>query len=160
MGVPVIDLSGLGRGGGRASEVGREIDEACRSVGFFSVIGHGIDAAVIERAHDAAIAFFDLPPEARLGAAKPSPDAPYGYVPFSAEALNRSIGGTGPPDLKETYNVGPVGTPPRPPVEMVTGCSCSWTFWWTLPLREASRLDSAAVNPSTCPDTWLVYWLT
>jgi isopenicillin N synthase-like dioxygenase len=119
VGVPIIDLSGLGRGGDRASEVGREIDEACRSVGFFSVIGHGIDAAVIERAHDAAIAFFDLPPEARLGAAKPSPDAPYGYVPFSAEALNRSIGGTGPPDLKETYNVGPIGTPPRPPSEMV-----------------------------------------
>jgi len=118
VGVPVIDLRGLRQGGAAAGDVGAAIDEACRSVGFFSVTGHGVDPAIIARAHRAALAFFDLPLEARLGAAKPSPNAPYGYVPFSAEALSRSIGGVGPPDLKETYNVGPIGAPPRPLVEM------------------------------------------
>ena len=118
MAVPVVDLSGLREGGASADDAGAAIDDACRSVGFFSVTGHGVDHDVIERAHRAAQAFFDLPEEARLGAAKPSPTAPYGYVPFSAEALNRSIGGAGPPDLKETYNVGPVGAPPRPLSEM------------------------------------------
>ena len=114
MSVPVVDLSGLREGGAPADDVGAAIDDACRSVGFFSVTGHGVDHDVIEHAHRAALAFFDLPVEARLGAAKPSPTAPYGYVPFSAEALSRSIGGAGPPDLKETYNVGPVGAPPQP----------------------------------------------
>jgi isopenicillin N synthase-like dioxygenase len=118
VGVPVVDLRGLAEGGVTADEVGAAIDDACRSVGFFSVTSHGVDRAVIERAHHAALAFFDLPVEDRLGAAKPSPSAPYGYVPFSAEALNRSIGGAGPPDLKETYNVGPIGAPPRPTASM------------------------------------------
>ncbi len=118
MGVPVIDLRGLVDGGDDADAVGVAIDAACRSVGFFSVIGHGVDPDVIGCAHDAAQAFFDLPLDARLGAAKPTPSAPYGYVPFTAEALNRSIGGVGPPDLKETYNVGPIGAPPRPLSEM------------------------------------------
>ena len=118
MGVPVVELSGLREGGVAADDVGAAIDNAGRSVGFFSVTAHGVDHEVIEGAHRAALAFFDLPVEARLGAAKPSPNAPYGYVPFSAEALSRSIGGAGPPDLKETYNVGPVGAPPRPLPEM------------------------------------------
>lgn len=118
VGVPVIDLGGLAADDESAREVGVAIDAACRSVGFFSVVGHGVDADLIERAHAAALAFFDLPLDARLGAAKPTPSAPYGYVPFSAEALNRSIGGDGPPDLKETYNVGPIGAPPRPTDEM------------------------------------------
>ncbi len=122
MSVPVVDLRNLGNDPDVSTsgqdDVGDAIDQACRSVGFFSVVGHGVDAAVIERAHAAALAFFDLPLEARLGAAKPSPDAPYGYVPLAAEALSRSIGGAGPPDLKETYNVGPVGPPPRPLREM------------------------------------------
>ena len=118
MAVPVVDLSGLREDGAAAGDVAAAIDDACRSVGFFSVTGHGVDHEVIEQAHRAALTFFDLPVDARLGAAKPSPTAPYGYVPFSAEALSRSIGGAGPPDLKETYNVGPVGPPPRPLSEM------------------------------------------
>lgn len=115
MSIPVIDLASF-RGGGASerSVVGRQIDQACREVGFFSVIGHGVAPEVIERAHSAALAFFDLPLADRLGAAKPEPTYPYGYTPFSTEALNRSIGGSGSPDLKETYNVGPIGDPPRP----------------------------------------------
>ena len=119
MRVPVIDLSEFVEGVASADEIGSAIDDACRSVGFFAVTGHGVDSAVIDLAHRSALAFFDLPVEARLSAAKPLPNAPYGYVPFSAETLNRSIGGVGPPDLKETYNVGPVGLPPRPLAEMM-----------------------------------------
>ena len=112
MEVPVIDLTDFVDGAAdRRAEVGRRIDSACRTVGFFSVVGHGVDNGVVERAHDAASAFFDLPLADRMGAATPEPQAPYGYVPFSAEALSRSIGEAGRADLKETYNVGPVGRP-------------------------------------------------
>ena len=49
MSVPVVDLSGLGGGGVPADDVGAAIDDACRSVGFFSVTGHGVDHEVIEQ---------------------------------------------------------------------------------------------------------------
>ena len=120
MSVPVIDLSIFSDGDEPARvEIGRQVDQACRQVGFFSVIGHGVDAEVIESAHAAALEFFDLPLEDRLTARKPVPTYPYGYSPFSGEALNRSVGGSGVPDLKETYNVGPVDEPPRP-IEQTT----------------------------------------
>ena len=95
------------------------MDRACREIGFFSVVGHGVDAATIERAHRAAVDFFDRPLADRMTAVKPDPSAPYGYSSFSAEALNRSLGGSAVPDLKETFNVGPVGEPPRSMSEMV-----------------------------------------
>ncbi|MFT7474262.1 MAG: isopenicillin N synthase-like dioxygenase, partial [Verrucomicrobiales bacterium] len=119
MTVPVVDLSNFATGDDDARRaIGADVDIACRDVGFFSVVGHGVDVGVIERAHEAALEFFDLPLSDRLDAVKPEPSYPYGYTPFSTEALSRSIGGSGSPDLKETYNVGPVGELPRPLDEM------------------------------------------
>ncbi len=74
--------------------------------------------ALIDELHRAALAFFDLPLDDRLAVAMPEPGSPYGYSPLQAEALNRSIGGAAPPDLKETFNVGPIDPPPRPLDEM------------------------------------------
>ena len=130
MAVPVIDLSPMFRndrdsdeavGNSVAAEVhrlGAEVNDVCRRIGFFAIVGHGIDPAMTEAAHQAAQDFFQLPLNDRMTAARPDPTYPYGYVPFSAEALNQSIGGQGGPDLKETYNVGPVGEPPRPRDQM------------------------------------------
>jgi isopenicillin N synthase-like dioxygenase len=120
MSVPVIDLTGfVGGSTTRRRAIADDVDRACRDVGFFSVVGHGVDEQIIADAHEVALAFFDLPLADRLTAEKPNPSYPYGYSPFSKEALNRSLGGVAVPDLKETYNVGPVGTPPRPLDQMV-----------------------------------------
>jgi isopenicillin N synthase-like dioxygenase len=117
--IPVIDLSGLVDGSGaRRAAVGAEIDRACREVGFFSVVGHGVDPDVIDDLHRLALAFFDLPLPERLAVAMPEPGYPYGYSALRAEALNGSLGGDAPPDLKETFNVGPIDPPPRPLEEM------------------------------------------
>ncbi|MEP1125825.1 MAG: 2-oxoglutarate and iron-dependent oxygenase domain-containing protein [Ilumatobacter sp.] len=120
MSVAIIDLDGFVGGGTRhRRSVAAEVDAACREIGFFSVTGHGVPDATVESAHRAALDFFDLSLEDRMSAAKVEPSAPYGYSPFSAEALNRSLGGEAAPDLKETYNVGPVGDPPRPTSDMI-----------------------------------------
>ncbi len=120
MDVPVIDLFEFrDRTTDGPTPVTAAIDQACRDVGFFSVVGHGVDPAVIDAAHEAALDFFDRPLVDRVTAIKPEPTYPYGYSPFSGEALSRSIGGAAVPDLKETFNVGPVGAPPRPRAEMV-----------------------------------------
>ncbi|MFK8024143.1 MAG: isopenicillin N synthase family dioxygenase [Ilumatobacter sp.] len=119
MGVPVIDLSGFVDGTvEERAVVADRVDRASADVGFFSIVGHGVPAETIERAHEAALAFFDLPLDDRMAAAKPHPAAPYGYAPFSAEALNASLGGVAVPDLKETFNVGPLEPPPRALHEM------------------------------------------
>lgn len=116
MDVPVIDLTGFADGAAGARErIGSEVDRACREVGFFSVVRHGVDESVIIDAYREAIAFFDLPMPDRMAVEMPEPGYPYGYNPFSAEALNRSIGGDAPPDLKETFNVGPIVVPKLDP---------------------------------------------
>ena len=60
-----------------------------------------------------AARFFDLPLTDKLSVARPAPDYPYGYMPLAGESLSRSTGGAAPPDLKEVFNIGPPGPPPR-----------------------------------------------
>lgn len=119
MRVPAIDITEFADGSdARRAVIGAQVDHACRQVGFFSVIGHGVSDRVITAAYDRALEFFDLPLTERLDTEPEDVSHPYGYRPFSVEALNRSIGGTAPPDLKETMNVGPVHPPARPRNEM------------------------------------------
>jgi isopenicillin N synthase-like dioxygenase len=117
--IPIVDLGRfVGRSVADRRSVGEEIDRACRDIGFFAVVGHGVADDTIERLHTAALEFFDLPLADRLEVAMPEPGYPYGYNRVEAEALNRSIGGGAAPDLKETFNVGPIDRPPRPIEEM------------------------------------------
>jgi isopenicillin N synthase-like dioxygenase len=117
--IPVVDLGRFVGGSAAArAAVGAEIDGACRTAGFFTVVGHGIDPDLVEDIHRVALAFFDLPLEHRLAVRMPEPGYPYGYGPYEGEALNRSLGVPAAADLKETFNVGPVDPPPRPLEEM------------------------------------------
>jgi isopenicillin N synthase-like dioxygenase len=117
--IPVVDLTGfVGGSADVRAQVGAAVDRACRDVGFFTVVGHGVGDDVIEQLRREALAFFDLPLADRMEVAMPEPGYPYGYNPIEAEALNRSIGGAAAPDLKETFNIGPIDPPPRPLDEM------------------------------------------
>lgn len=103
--VAVIDISR------NPDVVGRELDEVCRSVGFFQIVGHGIDDAVAEGAWSAATRFFDLPAAEKMSVARPAPEHPYGFIPVEGESLAQSLGEASPPDLKEVFNIGPVTAP-------------------------------------------------
>lgn len=122
MTIPVVDigpaLPGSPADPAARAAMARAIDEACAALGFLGITGHGIDPGLVAAVHDAARAFFDLPVDGRMAVVMPEPGYPYGYNPFSAEALERSLGGAGLPDLKETFNVGPIDPPPRPLAEM------------------------------------------
>src|SRR5688572_7522955 len=61
--VPVIDIGPLVTGQGDAGAVGRRVDAACREVGFFYVVGHGLDPALSARLDELSRVFFDLPDE-------------------------------------------------------------------------------------------------
>jgi isopenicillin N synthase-like dioxygenase len=117
--VPVVDLTGFDdRSSGVRRRICEQVDVACREIGFFTIVGHGVDDDIIADARDQALAFFDLPIADRMAVAMPTPGYPYGYSPIRAESLRRSLGETAPADLKETYNVGPIDPPPRPLAEM------------------------------------------
>lgn len=106
--LPTIDLT--------AADAAERIGAACESVGFFQVVGHGVPQAVIDTAWTTVRSFFDLPLDQRMSAARVHDDDAYGYLPMELEALNRSLGGDepAPPDLKQTFNIGPFVAPGHP----------------------------------------------
>jgi isopenicillin N synthase-like dioxygenase len=128
--VPVVDL------GGDPNEVGRAIDRACREVGFFQIIGHGLDPSLESAAWQAASEFFRLPLDDKLAVAIPAGDA-YGYGPFQVERLAASLGDDTPPDLKETFSIGP-----------------SWELQAQLPTQDsaAAFVFSASLWPEVLPE--------
>jgi len=109
--VPIIDISPAAEGAGGLAEVGRAVDGACRAIGFFVIVGHGVPQPTIDAVWSAAREFFDLPLEVKRQSPAPSEDYAYGYSPIQGEMLARSLGDTTPPDLKETLNMGPLDLP-------------------------------------------------
>ena len=106
--VPVVDISA------DPVAVAAELDEICRTAGFFQVTGHGVPGGVAERAWTTATRFFDLPPADKLSVARPGPDYPYGYIPLAGESLSRSIAGAAPPDLEGGVQRGAAGPADAP----------------------------------------------
>ena len=60
-------------------------------VGFFQIVGHGLDRDVEQAAWDVAHEFFALPLDDKLAVSIPDGDA-YGYGPFKVERLAASLG--------------------------------------------------------------------
>ncbi|HJS72680.1 MAG TPA: 2-oxoglutarate and iron-dependent oxygenase domain-containing protein [Vicinamibacteria bacterium] len=87
-----------------------EVDRICRETGFLAAVGHGVAKAVVQDTLGAAEAFFDLPVEEKMRVAMPFPGYPYGYSPFAKETLAASRGDETPPDLKESFSIGPEST--------------------------------------------------
>ena len=110
--LPIIDISPAGEGGAALAEVAEAVDEACRSAGFLVIVGHGVDAAVIDAAWSASREFFDLPLKEKRSVPPPSPEHAYGYSPLAGETLARSLGNKSLPDLKESLSMGPLDLPP------------------------------------------------
>ncbi|MEN9645811.1 MAG: hypothetical protein RL238_2480 [Actinomycetota bacterium] len=101
--VPVVDLAG--------SDAVEAVADACRRVGFLTVVGHGVPETVVDDAWRTATAFFDLPLEQKMRVAMPRPGYPYGYSPIAGETLAASLGQESHPDLKQSFAIGPVDAP-------------------------------------------------
>jgi isopenicillin N synthase-like dioxygenase len=109
---PVFDLSRFEQAGAEERrKLGREVDDICRSTGFLAISGHSVPQATIDGVWRAAHDFFDLPQETKDAVRAPYPGYPYGYLGSGAEALAKSKGVDTPPDLKESFNGGPLKIP-------------------------------------------------
>jgi len=105
--VPVIDLSPI-RGSDQAAiaALGRQVDEACRSIGFLIVQGHGVPAGLINEVRRESYAFFDLPDDAKLRFRPPQGTFLRGYTPPETNTLSRSRGIETPPDMRSLFSMG------------------------------------------------------
>lgn len=112
MGLATFDLAAFeaANGAGRADKAAA-LDAICRESGFLVLTGHGVPTSVIEGVWDAVNRFFAQDP---LDKAKVAPHflgSPYGWIGPLKEALAASKGVETPPDLKESFNGGPLVVP-------------------------------------------------
>ena len=105
--IPVIDLSEACDGDAAARRrLASRLDRVCRDIGFFTLVGHGAPAVVLDGLREKANAFFALPLEEKRRSIHPVPATPRGYRALGIEALSYGNARQTPPDLKEYYHVG------------------------------------------------------
>ncbi len=103
--VPVVDVAALLDDplldGDRARRAAGAIDEACRSLGFFCVSGHGVAGSLLADLDALAGEFFDLPEEEKARVAMERGGRAWrGWFPLGGELTS------GVPDGKEGYYFG------------------------------------------------------
>ena len=125
--IPVIDVGPFLAGDEAAKPaLARAVDEACREMGFLTIVGHGVPDEVIGAAREAAHAFFALPLEEKQRTPRPSHASGRGYTVFGDQALAYSLGVETPPDLQESFGVGPLDNLPDDPYYTAPQ---AWTFF-------------------------------
>ncbi len=103
--VSLIDIASFLDGSDKKS-VAAKVNDACRNIGFLVVEGHGVDPALIAEMHKVSRAYFELPLWEKMRFKMP-PDRYRGYTPYGAESLSYSLDEELPPDLKESFSIGP-----------------------------------------------------
>lgn len=109
--VPVIDLAPSFRPDGRPSVVAA-IRTACETIGFFAITGHGVPDAILTAARREALEFFALPKEVKMRTPQPPEGISRGYSWVGSRGLAFSLGQKTPPDLQESFAMGPVDAAP------------------------------------------------
>lgn len=106
----MIDLSGTFGSGpavvARRAAVSKQIDQAAREVGFFTIVGHGLDEKMVADVWKITQSYFDLPVDTKNKILMDK-EYPYGYSGFGGESLAKSLGDAGKPDPKECFAMGP-----------------------------------------------------
>jgi isopenicillin N synthase-like dioxygenase len=103
---PVVDLA--------SSDAPDHIDAACREVGFFQILGHGISDELIQQLFQSADEFFALDLEEKLRWSPAEIEVERGYSAKGTEGFSYSLGLEQPPDLMEGFTVGLEPLPDRP----------------------------------------------
>lgn len=107
--VPVIDiapyLAGTPEGKRR---VAVQLDRACREVGFYVIVGHGVDPGLIEQVEAVSREFFDLPLDEKMKVHIGNVPGGVGYSAVGDVALASTRGQATPPDLNETFQIAKV----------------------------------------------------
>lgn len=114
--IPVVDLAGSQTERGR-QEAAREIRQACETIGFFAVTGHGVAEQTVATVREEAAAYFALAPATKMQTPQPADRVSRGYTHIGSRGLAYSIGVQTPADLHESFAMGPI----EPAPEALTG---------------------------------------
>jgi len=107
--VPAIDIgSFFDNSAQEKRSVVHAVSAACRNIGFLVVKNHGLPAAVLEDGFRISRAFFDLPQDAKDAMHPTGPSKQRGYHGFASRGLSNTLGIKAPPDLRESFFLGPV----------------------------------------------------
>lgn len=105
--VPVIDISGWESGDATVRDaIAGTIDDACRTIGFMQITGHGLPDSTIAALTNAIDGVFALDAEVKAQYQAPRPSINRGYAPPKSERLSYSLGVDSPADMFEAFNVG------------------------------------------------------
>jgi len=112
--LPLIDIAPLlapTAGGSPITAIADEIDAACRAVGFFSIVGHGIATDLQDRLEAASHDFFSQPEHDKAEIAMATAGSAWrGWFPMGGELTS------GIPDRKEGVYFGTEHAPDHPRV--------------------------------------------
>ncbi len=100
--IPVVDLRDFRAEGSVRAGFVRTLGEGLEKYGFVSVVGHGVDPALLERAYRIAKQTFALPSDVKRKYETPENGRQRGYTSFGVEhAKDNAL-----PDLKEFWHIG------------------------------------------------------
>ena len=74
---------------------------AFETTGFATLVGHGVDEALVHEVYAAAADFFARPLEEKLACVAPEKTKGRGYLPVGIESVAATLSGETPPDLCE-----------------------------------------------------------
>jgi isopenicillin N synthase-like dioxygenase len=106
--IPVIDIAPFASARSGTSAVVGEIARACEEVGFFGIVGHGVDDATLAAVYREGRAFFGLTREEKMQVARPAPGVSRGYNSLADQSLGNTLATGVPPDLLESFAIGPL----------------------------------------------------
>ena len=118
--VPVIDISGYFSGDPALKRaIAREIDAACRSIGFLVIAGHGVPDGLIARLEETVRAYFAQPPELKRQDKTRDPAVYRGYYEVGTVAVAYAYSGderdAAVPDYLERFSNNRVEIDPADP---------------------------------------------
>jgi len=121
--VPVIDISPFIEGSAEGkARVAEDINRACLDTGFFTIVGHGVPEDLTRNVRKLTADFFGLPPEQKAKSV-PTARVPRGFSPPGSRSLSYTREVEAPPDLQESFAIGPrdPGAVPAGANPIVTG---------------------------------------
>jgi isopenicillin N synthase-like dioxygenase len=107
--VPVIDIAPYLAGAPEGKRrVAAQFDRACREVGFYIIVGHGVDPGLIAQVETISREFFDLPLDEKMKLHIGNTPGAVGYAAVGDIALAYTRGQLAPPDLNESFQIAKV----------------------------------------------------
>jgi isopenicillin N synthase-like dioxygenase len=114
--IPVIDIAPYfsGRQADRLA-VAEQIGQACRDVGFYIIVGHGVPEELVAAVDSNARAFFDLPLDGKMKVHAGNAAGTCGYAAVGERSFAYTRGEKSPPDLHESFQVSKLDADPGDP---------------------------------------------